>query len=81
MQQHQPVYISTDLTPINEGVINHISLNQQQQQQTKSITQTSTPEYPQMRSHSIQVQPVDQFNTAVPPTVNLECKFQNLLNE
>ena len=78
MQQHQQDYISTNLTPINEGIINHIPLNQQQQQTTTFIP-TSTPLYPQMKSHSIQVQPIDQFNTAVPQPVNLECKFEKFI--
>jgi hypothetical protein len=66
MQQHQQDYISTNLTPLYT---------------TKSAATTNNNFYSQMRSHSIQVQPIDQFNTAVPQPVNLECKFQNSLNE
>lgn len=79
MQQQQPVYYSTGLTPINEAVINHIPINQQQQQQA-TIIPSLTPIYPRIRSNPIQVQPaqqqyvpvqvVDQFSIAVPQSVN-----------
>jgi len=81
MQQQQQLYFSTGLTPINEAVINHIPINQQQQQAT--IIPTLTPIYPRIRSHPIQVQPVqqqyvpvqtvDQFSIAVPQPVKYEC--------
>jgi hypothetical protein len=81
MQQQQQLYFSTGLTPINEAVINHIPINQQQQQAT--IIPTLTPIYPRIRSHPIQVQPVqqqyvpihtvDQFSIAVPQPIKYEC--------